>query len=141
MNFTCQTWTSSKTQARVNIFLQPTIWESHSPCWPAMAIFSKPARLPAISQARRRPLILAAFVLLLLRSRIGSLGKEGIDAVSSRLLKGKSSSKKLSAEENLQVLQKIYEQDGDAEVLLVPYRDRITKVSLVYFEYIDADYL
>ena len=126
-------WTSPKTQARVNIFLQLTIWGSHSPCWPVMAIFSKPARLPDISQAQRRPLILAALVLLLLRSRLGGLGKEGIDAISSRLLRGKGPAKKLSAEENLQVLQKIYEKNGDAEVLLVPYRDRITKVSLACF--------
>ncbi|KAJ2936853.1 hypothetical protein H1R20_g262, partial [Candolleomyces eurysporus] len=95
-----------------------------------MAIFSKPARLPDISQARRRPLILAALVLLLLRSRLGGLGKEGIDAISSRLLRGRGPAKKLSAEENLQVLQKIYEKNADAEVLLVPYRDRITKVPI-----------
>ena len=97
-----------------------------------MAIFSKPVRLPNISQAQRRPLVLAALVLLLLRSRLGGLGKESIDALSSRLLKGKDTSKKLSAEENLQVLQKVYEKDGDAEVL-VPYRDRIIKVSFVRF--------
>ncbi|KAF6753720.1 ATP-binding cassette transporter [Ephemerocybe angulata] len=97
-----------------------------------MAIFSKPIRLPDLIKAQRRPLVLAALVLLLLRSRLASLGKESIDAIASNL-KGKETTKKLSPEENLKVLQKIYEEDPtdeDAKVLLVPYRDRVTKVPI-----------
>ncbi|KAF5334773.1 hypothetical protein D9611_012974 [Ephemerocybe angulata] len=97
-----------------------------------MAIFSKPIRLPDLIKAQRRPLVLAALVLLLLRSRLGSLSKESIDVIASKL-KGEEATKKLSPEENLKVLQKIYEEDPtdkDAKVLLVPYRDRVTKVPI-----------
>lgn len=113
---------------------------THPHCWPAMAIFSKPARLlPSdFVQKQRRPLVLAAFVVVLLRSRLGEIGKEGLDAVVGKLSKGKGKAGgKLSKEEMERVLQKIYEEDPrdeERKVLLVPYRDRVTKVSA--FEWI-----
>ena len=99
-----------------------------------MATFSKPMR--ELVQNQRRPLVLAALIVLMLRSRLGSLGKEGLSAVAGAVKgkgKGKAEEKsKLTPEENLRVLQKIYEEDPkdeDVKVLLVPYRDRVTKVS------------
>ncbi|KAG2003640.1 ATP-binding cassette transporter [Coprinopsis cinerea AmutBmut pab1-1] len=94
-----------------------------------MAIFSKPIRLP---EAQRRPVYLALFVLLLLRSRLVSIGKEGIKVVASRA-KGKQKQKKLDPEQNLQVLQQVYEQDpndDESKVLLVPYRGKVVKVPI-----------
>jgi ATP-binding cassette subfamily D (ALD) long-chain fatty acid import protein len=96
-----------------------------------MAILSKPAR--EFVQAQRRPLVLAALIVVFLRSRLGSIGKEGLDAVKERVVgKGKGRvGGKMDKEESLKVLQKIYEEDPkdeETKVLLVPYRDRVTKV-------------
>lgn len=96
-----------------------------------MVSFSKPLRLPDLARAQQRPLVLAALVLVLLRSRLGSLGKETVQAVASKI-KGKEPTKKLSPEENLQVLQKIFEENENGKVLLVPYRDRVTKVHFAH---------
>jgi ATP-binding cassette, subfamily D (ALD), peroxisomal long-chain fatty acid import protein len=96
-----------------------------------MAVFSKPVRIPAVPQAKQRPILLALFVILLLRSRIGALGKGAAQTVFYRG-KGKQKQKKLDAEETLQVLQKVYDEDPnhpDRKVLLVPYRGKIVKVS------------
>ncbi|KAJ3512874.1 hypothetical protein NMY22_g15209 [Coprinellus aureogranulatus] len=97
-----------------------------------MAIFSKPARLlPAdFVQKQRRPLVLAALIIVLLRSRLGEIGKE----VAKKVVKGKGRADgKLSKEESLRVLQRVYEEvpgDEETKVLLVPYRDRVTKVPI-----------
>ena len=101
-----------------------------------MATFSKPARLPELLRTQQRPLVLAALVLVLLRSRLASLSKDGVTALASKF-KGKQAKEKLSPEENLRVLQKLYEEDPknkDVDVLLVPYRDRITKVRTLKVE-------
>ncbi|KAH6906187.1 ATP-binding cassette transporter [Coprinopsis sp. MPI-PUGE-AT-0042] len=97
-----------------------------------MAVFSKPVRLPTVSQAKQRPVLLALFVILLLRSRIGALGKGAVQTVLYRG-KGKQKQKKLDAEETLRVLQQVYEEDPshpERKVLLVPYRGKIVKVPL-----------
>lgn len=96
-----------------------------------MAVFSKPVRLPSVSKSQRRPVVLALFVILLLRSRIGALGKGAVQAALYRG-KGKEKQKKLDAEETLRVLQKVYDEDPnhpERKVLLVPYRGKIVKVS------------
>ncbi|TFK19390.1 ATP-binding cassette transporter [Coprinopsis marcescibilis] len=95
-----------------------------------MAIFSKP--IAKLSQEQRRPLFLALFVVVLLRSRLASIGKQGVQAIASRA-KGKGKEKSLTPEENLQVLQQVYEEDPndvDTKVLLVPYRNKVVKVPI-----------
>lgn len=124
------TYSAYGSRSQLTSFTQGHDWQVR----PGMAILSKPAR--EFVQAQRRPLVLAALIVVLLRSRLGSIGKEGLDAVKERVVgKGKGrAGGKMDKEETLRVLQKIYEEDPkdeETKVLLVPYRDRVTRVGLV----------
>lgn len=85
------------------------------------------SRLQQLAQSphlRRNALAVAVFTLLVLRSRLLKLPQEILDNV----LQGPSA-KKLSAEELVQVLQQVYEKGPDgSKLVLVPHRQRISKV-------------
>ena len=137
-SFTCLRWSllprvityfAYASRSQLTLFTQGHDWQVR----PGMAILSKPAR--EFVQTQRRPLVLAALIVVLLRSRLGTIGKEGLDAVKGQVVgKGKGRAVgKMDKEESLRVLQKIYEEDPkdeETKVLLVPYRDRVTKVCL-----------
>lgn len=85
--------------------------------WVAMAIFSKPVP--------RSPLVVVVVaVVLLLRSRLISLPKQTLRKLSTVTL-----SERLSKQELADALQQVYlrEEDG-SKTLLIPYRDRLSKV-------------
>ncbi|KAG6907744.1 hypothetical protein DXG01_007544 [Tephrocybe rancida] len=70
-------------------------------------------------------LILAT--VLLLRSRLASLPKETLQRISAAT----KSKERLSTGEMADVLQQVYEKEQDgSKTLLVPYRDRISKVNV-----------
>ncbi|THH32565.1 hypothetical protein EUX98_g1608 [Antrodiella citrinella] len=74
----------------------------------------------------RRPLLVALAVVLLLRSRLLHLPKDVVRNLSSAAY-----GKKLSQEELSQVLQQVYVDGPDGtKTLLVPYRDRVSEVSI-----------
>lgn len=82
----------------------------------------------------RRPLILAFFVLILLRSRSISLSKDALHLLRNSFTSSTNlgpSRAKVDQEELDRVLQQVYidEPDG-SKTLLVPYRERIVKVCL-----------
>lgn len=84
-----------------------------------MAIFSKPIH------GHRQPILLLVAVLLLLRSRLLSLPTQTLH----KLLRV-ARSERLSQQELADALQQVYlkELDG-SKTLLVPYQDRLFKVS------------
>ena len=72
----------------------------------------------------RRPLLLCAVVLLLLRSRLLKIPQEVVTG-----LLNKGAVRKLSQEELAQALQQVYVDEADgSKSLLVPYREGVSKV-------------
>ena len=100
-----------------------------------MAPFSRPIfpthPLPVPPSLAKRPVVLAFFVLLLLRSRTLSLSKVAIATLreGTQYLSTFRRKRKLTKEELARVLQQVYidEPDG-SQTLLVPYRERVVKV-------------
>lgn len=92
-----------------------------------MANFSKPLLESLKAPGSRKPLIIILATVLLLRSRLLSLPKKAL----SKLPKV-SGGQKLSQQELADALQQVYvtEEDG-SKTILVPYRDRISKVSVL----------
>ncbi|RDB30444.1 ATP-binding cassette sub-family D member 1 [Hypsizygus marmoreus] len=91
-----------------------------------MAIFSKPLLDKLKHPRSRTPLIVLLAAILLLRSRLLSLPKEAV-----RKLTTASRPTRLSTGELADVLQQVYEQEEDgSKTLLVPYRDRVSKVNI-----------
>lgn len=95
-----------------------------------MATFSKPLfskPLPFPEKLRQRPIILAFFIFLLLRSRTVGLTQDVIKSIRERATFQRR--RKLSEEELAKVMQQVYvdEEDG-SQTLLVPYRERVIKV-------------
>lgn len=91
--------------------------------------------LPLPTTLTRRPYVLAFLILLLLRSRTVSLTASAYDSIKEHVLKLQKKlrqklKRKLSKEEMDRVLQQVYvEDEGGSKTLLVPYRERIVKVS------------
>jgi ATP-binding cassette subfamily D (ALD) long-chain fatty acid import protein len=91
-----------------------------------MAVFSKP--LSGFDPKHRTPLLLALATVLLLRSRLVSGPKDAL--VST--LKNVTRKVRLSQEELDEAQQQLYVKNEDgSKSLLVQYRGRITKVSLI----------
>jgi len=91
-----------------------------------------PHPLPVSSSLNRRPIILAFFVLLLLRSRAVTLSKDALTSLRNsitNLTSIRAKKRKLTPDELAKVLQQVYidEPDG-SKTLLVPYRERVVKV-------------
>jgi len=87
--------------------------------------------LPVPPSLTKRPVVLAFFVLILLRSRTLSLSKVAIATLreGTQYLSTFRRKRKLTKEELARVLQQVYidEPDG-SQSLLVPYRERVVKV-------------
>jgi len=87
--------------------------------------------LPVPPSLTKRPVVLAFFVLILLRSRTLSLSKVAIATLKegTQYLSTFRRKRKLTKEELARVLQQVYidEPDG-SQSLLVPYRERVVKV-------------
>ncbi|KNZ74123.1 ATP-binding cassette sub-family D member 2 [Termitomyces sp. J132] len=93
-----------------------------------MAVFSKPI-LDSLKRHKvsGKPLFILVATILLLRSRLLTLPKETLQRIS-RAAKCKQ---RLSARELDDVLQRVYEKEDDgSKTLLVPYRDRITRLNI-----------
>ncbi|KAF8906834.1 ABC transporter transmembrane region 2-domain-containing protein [Gymnopilus junonius] len=90
----------------------------------------------SISAQHRRPLILAFFVLLLLRSRTVSLSQDAFHILRQRTEKLTKSlqltlQRKLTPDELARVLQQVYLDGPDgSQIVLAPYRDRVVKVPI-----------
>ncbi|KAF9465113.1 ABC transporter transmembrane region 2-domain-containing protein [Collybia nuda] len=91
-----------------------------------MANFSKPLLESLKAHGSRKQLIVIVATALLLRSRLLSLPKEVLAKLSKV-----SGGKRLSPQELADALQQVYvtEKDG-SKTVLVPYRDRISKVHI-----------
>jgi len=89
-----------------------------------MAIFSKP---PLLSSSTQKPLFIVFAIVLLLRSRLLSLPKRTIAKLSNVTF-----TERLSPQELAHVLQQVYVTgEKGSKILLVPYRDRVSKVCRV----------
>ena len=87
------------------------------------------AALFAQATKSRRPIFVALAVLLLLRSRALTLPKDVI-----RNLRSAAYGRRLSQDELAEVLQQVYiDQPDGTKKLFVPYRDRVSEVSLYAF--------
>jgi ATP-binding cassette subfamily D (ALD) long-chain fatty acid import protein len=93
-----------------------------------MANFSKPLLESLKAPGSRKPLIVILATVLLLRSRLLSLPKKALSKLPTVL-----GEQRLSQQELADALQQVYvkEEDG-SKTILVPYRDRISKVQHLF---------
>jgi hypothetical protein len=76
--------------------------------------------MPGFSQPPRKHLIVLLATILLLRGRIFS--------IPARIKLPQLRGKRLTPEELLNALQQVYVVEDGVKTLLVPYRDRLSKV-------------
>ncbi|KAF8067672.1 ABC transporter transmembrane region 2-domain-containing protein [Lyophyllum atratum] len=91
-----------------------------------MAIFSKPLLNSLRQHKSSKPLLLLLVTILLLRSRLLSLPKQAFKRIP--VVKAKET---LSPGDLEAVLQEVYKKEiNGSKTLLVPYRDRVSKVNI-----------
>ncbi|KAI0790361.1 ABC transporter transmembrane region 2-domain-containing protein [Abortiporus biennis] len=89
-----------------------------------------PSSLPKVNlpQTSRRPILVAVFTILLLRSRLVSAPTSLLEKLKSTAIPKK---KALSQEELEQTLQQLYVSEPDgSKTLLVPYGDQVSRVRI-----------
>ena len=95
-----------------------------------MALSAVLERLSKLPHSQRRAVTLAAFSILVLRSRLLELPQEVLAAILERT----TSKGRVSKEQIEQAIQQLYEKGPNgSKVLLVPHGQGISKVSSLWY--------